>query len=272
MLIGDVVPRDDPNWKCFLILCKIVDIIVCPWSSVDVCAILKGLIKDHYQSFISLYTDSAVIPKFHFALHYPDQIIRIGPMVRAWNMRNEAKLSLFKQTSRLGNFKNIALSVAIGHQRLLCYELSSSQLCVSHSECGPCDQPLTLESEPQHSLNLLMQIIPNMHPQTRIARPTWVKQHGITIKKGAFVITGSDDFYPVFAKIIALLFVLDLVILEVSEYTVDYFDDHFNAYVVVPSTQKSFIRFDQLRDHSLLHVHKKEDRLFIYLKHYVQTW
>ena len=272
LLIGDVVPRDDQNWNCFLLLCKIVDIIVCPWSSIDVCAVLKGLIKDHHQLFVSIYRDTAVIPKCNFVLHYPDQILRIGPMVRSWNMRNEAKLNLFKQTVHLGNFKNISLSVAHRHQRLLCYELSSSRLCESPTECGPCNLPLSLESEPQHLQDSLLQSIPDAHHDTKIARPTWVKQCGVTIKNGAYLITGSDNFYPVFSEVITVFFVLDIVILELSRYTVDYFDDHFNAYVVLPSTQRSFIRFDRLRDHSILHAHKKGSNVFIYLKQYVQSW
>ena len=68
------------------------------------------------------------------------QIISAGPMVRTWNMRNEAKLNIFKQASRLGNFKNIAFSVANRHQRLLCYELSSKRILNSAILCGPCNQ------------------------------------------------------------------------------------------------------------------------------------
>ena len=30
LLIGDVIPIDDKNWKCFMLLAKIVDIVVCP--------------------------------------------------------------------------------------------------------------------------------------------------------------------------------------------------------------------------------------------------
>lgn len=92
-----------------------------------------------------------------------------------------------------------------------------------------------------------MQILPSAHCQTRIALPTWLKQCGVTIKKGAY---GSDNFYPNFAKVLTVFFVLDIVILD--QYKVD-FDDHFNAYVVVPSTHRSFVRFDHLKDHSILY-------------------
>lgn len=166
LLIGDVVPTDDPNWKCFTLLLKIADIILCPWSSTDLCAELKVLITEHHQSFVSVYTEAAVIPKFHFLLHYPDQILRVGPMVRCWNMRNEAKLNLFKQMSRLKNFRNITFSVAQRHQRLQCYELSTSRLCDSPTECGPCSQPSTLQTEPQHIQDVVKQLIPSADTET----------------------------------------------------------------------------------------------------------
>ena len=74
--------------------CKIIDILVCPWSSSDLCAILKLLLNEHHRCF---YTEAAVIPKMHFLLHYPNQIRSVGPMVRTWNMCNEAKLNVNHQ-------------------------------------------------------------------------------------------------------------------------------------------------------------------------------
>ena len=131
-----------------MLLSNIVDIIMCPWSSADFCALLKMLITEHHQTFLTLYSANAVIPKLHFVLHYPEQITNVGPMVRTWNMRSEAKLNDFKQASRLGNFKNIAFSIANHHQRLLCYELSAGKRVSSPIECGPPKTPLPIDSEP----------------------------------------------------------------------------------------------------------------------------
>ena len=77
-------------------------------------------------------------PKFQYLVHYPAQIIQLGPMVRTWNMQNEAKLSVLRRASRLGNFKNIALTVASKHQCLLGYGLSGCHFLDSGIECGPC--------------------------------------------------------------------------------------------------------------------------------------
>lgn len=60
-----------------MILEKIVDMIVCPWSSADLCGILKVLIAEHHRAFVQIYSENAVTPKCHFP-----QILSIGPMIR----------------------------------------------------------------------------------------------------------------------------------------------------------------------------------------------
>ncbi len=258
-LIADVVPDHDSNWKCFLILSKIVDIVMCPWSSADLCGILKLLIEDHHRSFITCYSE-AMISKFHYLLHYPKQVLLVGPMLRTWNMRSEAKLNVFKQASRLGNFKNIALSVAHRHQRLLCYELSTGKLLDSPVQCGPCGDPMSINSQSNHVQGSLKLLIPSVSDDSQISWPTWVKVLGTTIKRNAYVIIGSDGLHPTFAKIVDILLLLDLVVLHVC-----FFDDHYHAYAVVPSADQSYVRFDQLTDQSVLHTHKKDGTLYIYL-------
>ena len=270
LLIGNYVPETDPNWQCFLKLRKIVDIVMCRLMSADLCAILQTLIEEHHCKFIDLYSEEAVIPKMHFFIHYPKQILQIGPMIRAWNMRNEAKLNIFKQASRLGNFTNIAFSVANRHQRLMCYDMSTSGLLESPVECGPCNELLPLSSEPGHfqdSLKLLL----STSGETQVSHPRWVKASGITIKKNVFVIIGTDGFNPVFGKVVDILIIAGIVILHVVRYTVEYFDDHFHAFVVCATSDSSCVRFDSLADNSVLHAHKIGDCLYLYLKRYFCT-
>ena len=47
--------------------------------------------------FVDIYSDSLVIPKFHFLLYYTEQMAALGPMVRSWTMRHEAKLNLLSK-------------------------------------------------------------------------------------------------------------------------------------------------------------------------------
>lgn len=91
---------------------------------------LKFLINEHHAAFVSLYP-SSFIPKMHFLIHYPEQMLQVGPMVRTWIIRHEAKLNFFKQTTGILSFKNITLSLANHHQCLACYEMSTSNLLCS---------------------------------------------------------------------------------------------------------------------------------------------
>jgi len=53
-------------------------------------------------------------------------------------MRMEAKNSNFKKVARIGNFKNVAYSVAKRHQRLLCCYLQGKFFSYNELQCGPC--------------------------------------------------------------------------------------------------------------------------------------
>ena len=110
-IIGDKVPNNDDHWNCFLYLRKILDIVLSPVVSENHASSLKLLIVEHHAKFVELYGNEFYIPKMHFLIHYPEQIQQVGPMIRTWNMRNEAKLHFFKQAAHLSNFKNISLTL-----------------------------------------------------------------------------------------------------------------------------------------------------------------
>lgn len=124
-IIGDKIPETDEVWRCFLLLLKIIDLVISPCISVDNCGVLKVLIEEHLDVFKLVLPGSTIIPKMHFMIHYAEQILSIGPMVCSWTMCQEAKLSFFKRASHLGNFKNIACTLARRHQRWICYQSAS---------------------------------------------------------------------------------------------------------------------------------------------------
>ena len=72
-----------------------MDIVLCPVVSKALCTSLQLLIKEHHEKFVDLYGAGVYIPKMHFLVHYPEQILAVGPMVRTWTIRHEAKLNFF---------------------------------------------------------------------------------------------------------------------------------------------------------------------------------
>ena len=272
LLVGDCIPEDDCNWKCFTLLRKIIDIVASPVIYKGQCAILRVLIEEHHSFFCEIYSESFITPKFHFMLHYPDQIILLGPMVRTWTMRYEAKLNLFKRASRLGNFKNIALTLAQRHQRWMCYQTSSGEIFQSDFQCGPGGQPETLANKPQELVGCIRNALSNVSDDATIFNANWVKKNGVRYhSNNCFVIIGSDKNDLIFGRIIELFVISgDFLLFHIQNYKNKYFDDHFQAYVVYESPVRSIVCVDDLLCPFVHNSHKLFDgspEIYITLKY-----
>lgn len=272
-LVGDKIPEEEEHWACFILLRKIIDIVLCPVASTSLCSSLKILIKEHHSKFVYLY--DKCIPKMHFLLHYPEQIQAVGPMVRTWTIRHEAKLSFFKKASHLANFKNIAFSLANRHQRWLCYELASNKLLHNSVECGPAregDGLSVFKDEPQDIKEGLIAIIPELNSESVLFRPVWVKKDGVVFRSNnAYIIIGSDGLDPVFGLIQDVLVVGgDMVIFVISKCSILYFDSHYHAYTIAVTSHKLLVSV--LLDYNVYHGHKLADGLtYIPLKYHFHS-
>lgn len=175
-LIASDIPESDNNWSCFIKLLKIIDICLATVTSPDLCAVLKVLIEEHHLLFTQLYPDWTVIPKMHYMLHYPEQILALGPLIRVWTMRYEAKLCLMKTGGRLSNFKNIAQSVSCRHQHWMCYELSSNGIFSASLECGPIHMSNTLNHQSLTVKRCISSIVPGISDDAIVSYTSWVKK------------------------------------------------------------------------------------------------
>ena len=119
MIIGDTVPIEEPKWKTFLLLIQIVLISFSPIASSDLAFTLKGLIAVHHHQFLINYPTASFIPKFHYAVHLPNQMMMFGPLRYHSCMRWEAKNGQFKNR-KYRNFKNLPKSMATNHQHYMC--------------------------------------------------------------------------------------------------------------------------------------------------------
>ena len=149
LMIGELVPQNDPYWQNFVLLLTITDYIFAPVTSDDIASYVKVLLKEHHKCFCEFYPSAPVIPKMHYMLHLPewmkryveclcDKYIslmqhRFGPPSRFWCMRFEAKHGYFKNLTRvIRNFKNIPKTLAERHQARMCYELSQPNPFKNH--------------------------------------------------------------------------------------------------------------------------------------------
>jgi len=78
-------------------------------TSVSSALFLASLVDQHHQTFVQCYPDINVLPKMHYMIHLPQQILRylilfssivysllliyrLGPLVTLWCMQMEGKI------------------------------------------------------------------------------------------------------------------------------------------------------------------------------------
>lgn len=78
LLVGDLVPDDDPHWLNILLLLSIIDIIMAPKTTRALAAYLRELILEHHTAIKELYPDDPLTPKMHYIIHIPQWMTRLG--------------------------------------------------------------------------------------------------------------------------------------------------------------------------------------------------
>jgi len=134
-LLGTYLDENDVSWEVYLLLREITDIVFAPVVSTSSLSYLDGVISEFLTRFVSVFGTS-LTPKFHYLIHYPRLIKMYGPLRKLWCMRFEAKHQYFKSVvSSLGNYINVAGTMAQRHQMRQCLEFSSHDLLHSEPFC-----------------------------------------------------------------------------------------------------------------------------------------
>ncbi|XP_055586654.1 uncharacterized protein LOC129739251 [Uranotaenia lowii] len=104
LIIGKLVPQNDPVWNYFCNLIKIFDLLMQSDISLVMLDHLKQIIKIHHEQYITLFKDK-LKPKHHNLVHYATAIKMSGSLKRQWAMRCEAKHKQAKQYCRVNSNK-----------------------------------------------------------------------------------------------------------------------------------------------------------------------
>ncbi len=234
LLIGDLIPDDCEHYALFHLLLKICTVAMAWETSPGAVSYLRVLIEEHLKT---LYPNNTIIPKMHYMLHYPSQILKYGPLVHSWTMRHEAKLHTIKRAARHGNFKNISYTIAKRSQHAFCYHLKcGNPFLIRSTEISTTCVETYIESETEQLQSFIVESCLNIKSVRHL---TWMKYGCFHLKKNAFVYLGNGDLYPKFGKVSDVLGFVGhddslryAVCLEKCETL--YFDSHFNRYVIEP--------------------------------------
>lgn len=88
---------------------------------------LDSKISEHRHLFQKVFPGEKLRPKHHYVEHYPQLIRTFGPLSDVWTMRFEGKHKFFKKVVHHShNFKNIPLTLANRHQKMMVFHLAAT--------------------------------------------------------------------------------------------------------------------------------------------------
>lgn len=266
-LVGDKVPKEEAKYICFLKLIEILQIALSPSVSDDTISYFRVLIEEHHTMFIEEYPSQSFIPKLHYLVHYPNQIRTHGPLIRAWTMRYEGKLSYFKQIARTCNYKNVTLTLANKHQRWLAYHLFSEMMFTPEVLRGPM-KTCTMISEQSSQMQLLIQrYIPQAKPENLITSSRWITVNGIKYStNNCYLISSMSAGEPNFSKVEQIVTInLKEAYLIMSKCDVLYYDSHLLSYAVNHTESLCIISASNIEHPTVLHSRKPFFQSQVYL-------
>jgi hypothetical protein len=148
-MLGSKVPVSNPQWQVLLLLFDCLDVIFAPIVTEGLVDMLTYLIEDHHAHFLSSFPSQKLLPKHHFLVHYPEFLMKFGPLSQYWCMRFEAKHRFGKElASTVRCFKNITYTIAKRTQMELAHSLLNNKLFISDSVVGNCTSVLVQSLEP----------------------------------------------------------------------------------------------------------------------------
>ncbi|XP_034231512.1 uncharacterized protein LOC117639746 [Thrips palmi] len=227
VMMGHLVPKNDPVWYFYTLLRQILDIVLCPYVTPHLCDLLESVVDEHNHLYYVLFKDT-LKPKHHNLVHMPRIMRMVGPLVHIWCMRYEAKNrshNVAAQATR--SRKNIMKTLCIREQitQVTKNDLSSISDVVfsSFKHCDVLDKDSNF-----------VNFIPCL-PFKSCMCASYVKFKGIEYKVDSFINIGSKDdgSLPLFGKICYIIVDSneDFRFL-VHSYDTKLFCDHFHAYVI----------------------------------------
>lgn len=254
LLLGDLVQTDEESWDSLLQLLQIEEIVFAPTSTTSLAAYLEVLVKDYLEQFSKIY-DRRIIPKQHYMVHYPNQIIRRGPLVHNWAMRFEAKHNYFKRmVDTINNFKNIDFSLARRHQALQAYLLQQTgrSFCSMSLELGPGEATTVADANLE---DVLSELDGDINGGTALTVTSWAKVLGTKYCQGCVIVTGLNHGQPTFGELHKVLSIMGMIIFQYKTLHILEYSHHLNAYHVERHHNVQVIKHEHLQDFHPLGIH-----------------
>lgn len=265
VLIGDKIqdPEDDV-WQLALQLKDIVDLICAQKISLSQVTYLDVIIQEYLEARMCLFPESPLKPKHHFLRHYPELILKFGPLIRVWTMRFESKHSYFKRCARnLKIFKNPCLTLSERHQMFQAYLATG----------GGCNQILQVKDSCTFYPSLYSDAIKHAvrefgFSENDTTASTDIQYKGTSYKKGHFLVSKNDESME-FGELLIIIIKNQAVYFVMEVHECAYHSEYHLYSVTKESTTFQCLNINNLVDFYPLPSYILDGHQVIPLKHSV---
>ncbi|KYN30069.1 hypothetical protein ALC57_00474 [Trachymyrmex cornetzi] len=232
LIVGDKIPENNSAWQIFLLLKQIISIVTSPTIQESTPKLLKSLIEEHHSFYLEIFTNQTLKPKHHIITHYPEIIIRVGPLINISSMRFEAKHRDLKKNANVVQSRvNITFTLAKKNQLQLCEKFLSKRGFSDNITFGPC---LEVNDTSAHYL--------------------WIEINGIKYfsNRNPILLISIDEPLPEFGLISSIICYEDERITFTLKklFTIGYYS-HVDAYEV---TSDNFVHSVEIDFNSLINI------------------
>lgn len=254
ILLGDLVPCNLEVWKWFLLLRKICDILLSKSVPIDIVYELKNLISNYLTLRLQLFPHDNLKPKHHYMVHYPKLILLLGPLVRVWCMRFEAKHRVLLAYGRnCQNKINIPQSLAIKHQLSMTYFFLNKTKDVTVI----CSAKKICELQKLRNYTCFVSNLPRdfLIDNSKIYYLKWFREKGLKYAVGQFVVIEALQIFQTLLEIIHIIVHPDtdekLVIGKI--WNIIGFNDHIHSHWITDTENWIIKRISDLPEYAPVH-------------------
>lgn len=241
------------HYDLFMTLMRIVTLAFSPTATLDTAGELEVLVGHYLSHFNQVYPQKSKTPKMHFLLHFIKQI-EFGPLRYCSVIRMEAKHNFFKQHS-WKNFRNLPYSLAVKHQKNLCFELGDSQNSTFLHK---------VDEMKEEGVFVFDDAFPNLANDFRakillgynLRQYGGVQVHnlkelvvqGLKYKPGCGLLLGWENNWPLFGRIINIGIFRHTKFFVFEIYDTEVYDKDANAYSVKTSNTQRVEAYNSLKN------------------------
>lgn len=265
LLIGHHIPEGDETWDILMNLKDIVELSVSVGFTEESVYYLECKIAEHRDVYLKVFPDERLRPKHHYIEHYPQSIQTFGPLSDVWTMRFEGKHKFFKKVVRHAhNFKNLTLTLAIKHQKMIAFHLATTSFFKPCMEINKV-KSVMVASFPESVQNSIY--LRNAQQNTVLVASS-VCIDGIKYSADMLISVGSCSGLPDFRQITKIV-VINTKIIFVCRLMTSWYNEHLRAYELCSSHLSTLTQLTELNDVFPLSLYRVKGKQLVTLKRYI---